>query len=110
MSLEERCFKALSQYLVHTKCIVNGTRQVASNNVSQNMDSLPQLPWMSVEIQIPGPRTSTTESESLGVKLETHVLMGSLPFENHGFPDVTITARCEMANNRFYPDSGSGCY
>lgn len=37
------------------------------------MDSLHQLPWMPAKIQIPGPRTSTTESEFLGVTPETHI-------------------------------------
>lgn len=67
------------------------------------MDSLHQLLWMPAKIQIPGPRTSTTESEFLGATPETQILMSSLQFKTYGFQDVTVTVRCEMIN-RFHPD------
>lgn len=79
------------------------SRQVGANNGSQNMDSLHQLLWMPVKIQILGPCIRTTEPEFLGVTLETHILMSSLQFEIYGFQDVTVIVRREMAN-RFHPD------
>lgn len=60
------------------------------------MDSLQQLPWVLVKIQIPGPHSSSTESESLGVKLGTHSLMSSPQFENCDFQGMIVIPRCGM--------------